>query len=501
MSKVEVHIQSVELPFGTTPFLSFLRLRDVYGEEGVVLLESLSGPLRETRESLIAYGPVLTLSLTDLVLRMTGRDDVVRFAADRVLESRAADRDGDAFRLHSEGDLWRVLRTLSGAFHCATASQNSFRCGFIGYLGYDVVRSVERLPYRIPSDGHQPTVVLSMFEGLVTFDLMRNRTVVLASRAEGLWSPRPPEAIGRLLTEVSPSREQSLDGLPDVPVPTGVRQSMRRADYVEKVAKAFHYISIGDIYQVQLGHEIEVTTTATPLDVYRRLRGRNPSPYMYLMPSGELTLIGASPESFLRIEDGKIIIRPIAGTARRGKTPDEDAEIVERLRTDEKELAEHLMLVDLCRNDIGRVCKAGTLEASELFQVEQYSQVNHLVSCIVGDLRDDVDAFDAIAATFPAGTMTGAPKIRAMEIIEELETTRRGPYAGAVGLIDFGGYVNMALCIRSTVRRDGRYLLRASAGSVADSVAENEWRETLHKMGITYWAVAGEELKYEGLSD
>jgi len=237
-----------------------------------------------------------------------------------------------------------------------------------------------------------------------------------------------------------------------------------------------------------------VESDADPLDIYRRLRARNPSPYMYVAPFSGFTLVGASPESFIRIENGKISMRPIAGTIRRGKTPEEDDALAKQLLSDEKELAEHVMLVDLCRNDIGRVCEPGSLEADELIILEKYSHVHHLVSNVVGQLRKDQDAFDAIAATFPAGTMTGAPKIRAMEIIEALELTRRGAYAGAVGLIDFGGAVNMALCIRTVTCQGSRFSLRASAGVVADSKPENEWRETLQKLAAPFWAVTGQEI-------
>jgi anthranilate synthase component 1 len=222
---------------------------------------------------------------------------------------------------------------------------------------------------------------------------------------------------------------------------------------------------------------------------------------MYFAPFGDVTLIGASPETFIRVEGGTIAMRPIAGTVRRGATADEDAILISALREDEKERAEHIMLVDLCRNDIGRVCVPGTLRVDELMVVEGYSHVSHLVSHVAADVRRGVDVYDAIAATFPAGTMTGAPKVRAMEIIAELEITRRGIYAGAVGVIDFGGYANLALCIRSATHSRGHYRLRASAGVVADSKAENEWRETLKKMGAVYWAVTGEELGNEGLVD
>jgi anthranilate/para-aminobenzoate synthase component I len=497
---IAIQVESRELPF-IAPFPAFLRLREVWGEGNVVLLESLSGPQRDVRQSLIGYGPVLTVSFTGLALQLSGRDAVVRHVTALLLEAGLVARQGDALAASSESDQWRVVRAIAQMFSCPSGGGTSFHAGFIGYLGYDVVRAFERLPFRITATDGQPTLVLTLFEGIVTVDLVRRQTRLLINTGPGFWTPKSAEETGRVLAEARALEGPDLESLPEVPRPRAVHRPMSHANYLEKVAKALHYIRIGDIYQVQLGHEIDVDTAAIPLDVYRRLRARNPSPYMYLLSVAGTTLVGASPESFLRIEAGQITMRPIAGTARRGKTPAEDAELVEKLRTDEKELAEHLMLVDLCRNDIGRVCKPGTLKESELFQIEQYSHVNHIVSNITGQLRDDVDPFAAIAATFPAGTMTGAPKIRAMEIIEELETTRRGAYAGAVGLIDFSGYVNMALCIRSTLYRDGHYHLRASAGAVADSVAENEWRETLHKMGVTYWAVTGEELKYESLSD
>ncbi len=501
MSKVQVRSESQELSY-LDPFATFLRLQEIWGETGVALLESLSGPLRETRESLIAFGPLLTLSLTNLSLELTGREQIVRFASTCLEASGAVERDDHGrHRLHTESDLWRALRAISSAFECPDASPTSFRFGFVGYLGYDVVRSIERLPYRIEAGSDRPTVVLTLFEGLVSFDLVNRRTTLSTSSARPLWTSRGPAPIAQGLAEGRAAGFSAIDAAPEVPAPRAVRPTMKRKQYLDRVEKAFHYIRIGDIYQVQLGHEIDVETAAAPLDVFRRLRIRNPSPYMYLMPMAGHTLVGASPESFIRVEDRRIVVRPIAGTVKRGATPDENARLIERLRADEKEIAEHLMLVDLCRNDVGRVCKPGTLEATDLFVVEQYSHVNHLVSSIAGDLRSGVDSFDAIAATFPAGTMTGAPKIRAMEIIEELEMSRRGAYAGAVGLIDFAGYVNMALCIRSTVHYGDRYVLRASAGVVADSVADGEWRETLQKMAVTYWAVAGEELTYEGLPD
>ena len=266
---------------------------------------------------------------------------------------------------------------------------------------------------------------------------------------------------------------------------------------MEIVARAKEHIAAGDIYQVQLGHEISIESDVDPVDVYRRLRDRNPSPYMFLARLAGQDIIGASPELFLRVSGDLATLRPIAGTIGRGATRDEDGCRARRLQTDPKEQAEHLMLVDLCRNDLGRVCRPGTLQVDEYLVPEQYSHLIHLVSNVVARVRTECDAFDVLTAAFPAGTMTGAPKVRAMEIIESMETARRGVYAGAIGVIDFGGYVNTALAIRTAVRANGRYRLRASAGIVADSVPANEWRETIHKLNATYWAVTGKELNGE----
>ncbi|MFD0629391.1 anthranilate synthase component I family protein [Streptomyces sanglieri] len=250
------------------------------------------------------------------------------------------------------------------------------------------------------------------------------------------------------------------------------------------------------MYQIQIGHRIDVESGLEPFEVYRRLRGRNPSPYMYLVPRDGRTVIGASPEVLFRTEGGKVVMRPIAGTAPRSGDPGVDEARVARLVADEKERAEHVMLVDLCRNDVGRVCLPGTLEAHGLMTVETYSHVFHLVSTVEGTLAPEDDTWSVLRATFPAGTVTGAPKIRAMEIIEELESEPRGMYAGAVGLVDLRGWSQLALCIRTIVHdgRSGTYSTQSCAGIVADSSPGAEWRETLHKMGAAYWALTGEEL-------
>ncbi|MGP4051923.1 anthranilate synthase component I family protein [Streptomyces sp. 2A115] len=282
--------------------------------------------------------------------------------------------------------------------------------------------------------------------------------------------------------------------MPSAPVPLSVLDSVSRETFMDWADRCLEHIAVGDVYQIQIGHRIEVRSTLTPVQVYRRLRIRNPSPYMYLIPRAAGTLIGASPELFFRIEDDSIVMRPIAGTTRRGPDEEENQRRIKELRESTKERAEHIMLVDLCRNDIGRVTRPSTRPVGRLMAVERFSHVFHLVSTVAGRLEDGVGTWQAVRATFPAGTMTGAPKVRAMEIIDGLEELPRGSYAGAVGLVDVRGWTELALCIR-TIEYDGStYSTQSSAGMVAESEPAAEWRETLAKMGAAYWALTGEEL-------
>lgn len=289
------------------------------------------------------------------------------------------------------------------------------------------------------------------------------------------------------------SRPAPSDGAPEVPEPVSIEDDITREDYLPRGEQCLEHIRIGDIYQVQLGHSITVRTGATPLAVYERLRERNPSPYMALLPAAGYTIVCASPELFVRVEQGRAVMRPIAGTARRGG--DEDA-TKERLISDPKERAEHIMLVDLCRNDFGRISRPGTLAVETLMTIEEYSHVFHIVSQVACELSEGEDVYGVIRASFPAGTVSGAPKVRAMEIIEDLETSRRGFYAGAFGLVGTDAReALLGLAIRMAVHRDGAYVLRASAGFVADSSPEAEWNETLSKLASTYWAVCGKEIR------
>lgn len=400
--------------------------------------------------------------------------------------------------LRNRKDLWDFLRFVQSQFTVSVPDRGeAFYFGFFGYLGYDTAWSVESLPRQIPNDGTVPDLALSLYQGLIEYNLVDKTVRLILNQAAEGWDDLSKAEICLMLHKGDLQMNRVLT---DAVEPLSVEYTIDSQVYQNNVRKALSYISAGDIYQVQLGNQVNIDSPMTPVDVYRRLRVRNPSPYMYLATFGGMTLIGASPELYIKIQGGNIIMRPIAGTCPKGPTPEENVRLIEALKRDEKEVAEHIMLVDLCRNDIGRVCETGTLEVEELMAIEKYSHLNHLVSSVRGAKKATNDMYDIIAATFPAGTMTGAPKIRAMEIIEELETTRRGAYAGAMGFIDFNGYVNMALCIRTAVHhKPDSYSIRASAGVVADSVPEKEWSETFHKMGALFWAVTGREVLNESI--
>jgi anthranilate/para-aminobenzoate synthase component I len=315
---------------------------------------------------------------------------------------------------------------------------------------------------------------------------LADEQVELLLHESAAWPPVDHGEIVDLLAAAAPVPD------PEEPPPAEVEDEITQQTFESRATRCLEHIAVGDIYQVQIGHELVIRSPMRPLSVYQRLRRRNASPFMYLTTLGEHTVIGASPELFVRVEDGAVLMRPIAGTVPRGAIDDEVGAVA--LRNDPKELAEHTMLVDLCRNDIGRICQPDTLDVPEHFTVERYSHVQHLVSTVVGRAESAKDSYDIIPALFPAGTMTGAPKIRAMEIIETMESSRRGLYAGALGLIDVGGYLNLALCIRTLINHNGAYRTRASAGIVADSDPAREWAETLAKANAAHWAVTGKEL-------
>lgn len=463
------------------PLACYLALRERFGRDQVYLLESAGGPAGDCREHVVGFAELLSISVSAGKIEIRGVTPV----RDAVLDLVEPLLDEAGERLRGDlGTLWDLIRAAESAFS-VTGSAARFEFGFLAYFGYDVARYIEALPHLIKSDPGLPDVHLVLYQGMLHTDLATGTSELLVHGSPAWPDLDVDEVVGLLATASPPPEGQDTDS-------GEVEDDTERDTYLSHVDKALGHIAIGDIYQVQIGHELTIHSDADPVAVYRRLRARNASPYMYLSPLGEHTVVGASPELFVRVCDGEVVMRPIAGTFPRGVVDDDTAAAT--LAANPKEIAEHVMLVDLCRNDIGRICQKDTLEVREQMVVERFSHVLHLVSTVVGRAADDADSYDVIAALFPSGTMTGAPKIRAMEIIEETEARRRGLYAGAIGLIGFGGYLNLALCIRTLIHHDGTYRTRASAGVVADSDASREWTETLAKSSAAYWAVTGKEL-------
>lgn len=453
-----------------TPVAAFARLTE--GDEPGFLLESVEHGERWSRWSFVGRRPAATL-----VAR--GRQVVAEGAL-------AVDIPTD------EGILAAVEHLLTTYRSPHLDDLPPLHGGLVGYLGYDVVREVERLPDVPPDDTGFPDAVLGVIGELAAFDHFRQR-VTLVSNAFV-----PPGAdtdtLDRLYDEAVARLEQlAADGarpldepLVDPPDPADplpeVTSSMGSDSYRRAVDVAKEHIRAGDIFQVVLAQRFDFTLDADPFDVYRVLRQVNPSPYMYLVRTPQVTLVGSSPEPMVQLLDGRVISRPIAGTRRRGRSDEEDRRLGAELREHPKETAEHVMLVDLARNDVGRVVRFGTEQVDELMTLERYSHVMHLTSQVSGELAEGRTPIDVLRATLPAGTVSGAPKVRAMEIIDALEPAKRGPYAGVVGYLDFAGDIDTAIAIRTmVVHPDGRASVQAGAGVVADSVPEHEDLECHNK--------------------
>ena len=372
--------------------------------------------------------------------------------------------------------------------------------GVVGYFSYDVVRLIEKLPHRPPKGVRAPDACFVFTRSLVILDNLRSsaRAVISVPIPKGTGDAQ----LRRLYDDATAELDEILARLRE-PVrlnpmspnfsapPVDGDSSYERGDFMAHVDRIKEYIRAGDCFQALLSRRIDVPLDFDPADLYRALRAINPSPYMYHLVLDGIEIVGSSPELLVRVSDGRITLRPIAGTRRRGKTVAEDEQLSAELLADEKERAEHVMLVDLGRNDVGRVAKYGTVRVTELMKVEKYSHVLHIVSQVEGELNDGMSALDVFRATFPAGTMTGAPKIRAMEIIDELEPVARGPYAGAIGYIGAGGMrMDMAITIRTCVISDGNASVQVGAGIVADSVPEREWEETRSKAQALLSAIA-----------
>jgi len=371
-----------------------------------------------------------------------------------------------------------------------------FSGGAMGYLGYDAIRLVEAIPSSGRDEGGLPDAWFGLYDGIVALDHVSQRLLlVAATRIDGDVDRAWEEAQRRLQAMHRSLLSGGASPRPHI-IPTAEtglqewRSTPSEDDYLAAVSRAREYILAGDIFQVVLSRRWRRMPRCTAAEIYRMLRLTNPSPYMFLFDTGQARILGSSPEMLVRVRDGKIATRPIAGTRRRGESPGEDLELEEELKADPKERAEHVMLVDLGRNDVGRVAAPGTVRITREMEVERYSHVMHLVSEVEGRLREGLDAWDALFACFPAGTLSGAPKVRAMEIIDELEEVRRGVYGGAVGYRNLNGDLDSCIAIRTLVERGGSVQIQAGAGIVYDSVPESELAECAAKANVLVEAVA-----------
>ena len=371
-----------------------------------------------------------------------------------------------------------------------------FTGGLVGYFGYDTVRYIEPKLAHCPNPDPigNPDVLLMLSEEVVVFDNLRGRLYIIV-QADPSQENAYDKGVNRLQELVNQLRTKQLtdDGVEvaskEVKEDDFV-SGFTREGYESAVAACKEYIMAGDVMQVVLSQRLSIPFPTQPLNLYRALRGLNPSPYMYYFDYDDFHVVGSSPEILVRLEDDEVTVRPIAGTRPRGKDEEGDQALEQDLLSDPKELAEHLMLIDLGRNDIGRVCKTGTVELTDKMIIERYSHVMHIVSNVVGDLKDDLSAMDVLRATFPAGTVSGAPKIRAMEIIDEFEPVKRGVYSGAVGYLGWNGSMDTAIAIRTAVIKDQTLHIQAGAGIVADSIPANEWDETMNKGRAIFRAVS-----------
>ena len=387
---------------------------------------------------------------------------------------------------HADGDPLLLIEERLGELRPVPVDGlPRFHGGAVGYIGYEAVGHFERLP----SPAHDPLGLpeswLMFADSVLVFDhLFHTIKVVAHARLDGNVE-QEYEAARLTIEELVSRLAQPLTGLPYTPLegPTGqpVESNRTREEYLAAVTRTKQYIRDGDIIQAVISQRFARRTGAHPIEVYRSLRAINPSPYMYLLQLDDVSVVGASPELLVKVEDGRVEVHPIAGTRPRGASAEDDALLAEELRTDPKEIAEHVMLLDLGRNDVGRVATTGSVHVTQQLDIEYYSHVMHLVSHVEGTLREDTSAYDALRSAFPAGTVSGAPKIRAMEIIAELEPDRRGPYAGGVGFFDMSGNVETCITIRTLLMRDGWAYVQAGGGIVHDSDPQTEFEETQHK--------------------
>ncbi|WP_040951182.1 anthranilate synthase component I [Gorillibacterium massiliense] len=443
-----------------------------YEESHAFLLESVEGGAKWARYSFIGTDPFLTVEGKKGITRVTGKGEV---------------------KEHREKPLEVLKAYLRGYRSPALPGLPRLTGGAIGYFGYDLLQDYEHLPEHRNDDLQMNDLQFMFCDRLVVFDHFKQQIMIISNvhvpegatdeeiAKEYDWACRKIDEIVERLKRPIAASHLAHRGIPERVELTGIESNLTKEQFIDNVEKAKEYIRAGDIFQVVLSQRLEKKTEVSPLHVYRVLRTVNPSPYMYYLKFNEEVIVGSSPELLVRVEEERVETRPIAGTRPRGLTPEEDSALEKELLADEKERAEHLMLVDLGRNDIGRVAEFGTVKCDTFMEIEHYSHVMHIVSNVSGKIRKDQTFFDAFISCLPAGTVSGAPKLRAMEIIAELENEARGAYAGAIGYLGFSGNMDTCITIRTIVFKNGKAYVQAGAGIVWDSVPEKEYEETINK--------------------
>lgn len=449
-----------------TPVTAYQRVSD---GPWSFLFESVVGGEKIGRYSFVGSGPFLSIT-----------------SWDKRVQVREA--SGDVREWESEDPLKDLDTLLADYQSVAVPGLPRFCGGAVGFAGYDVIRYTEHLP-NVPEDDRQlPDMCFALYDSMVVFDHIRKVVLAVALADTKEHDPDQARALAEqkletLCTKLAATPDcvtlTDIDLTSECELPT--ESNFTPEQFADSVEKCREYIKAGDIFQVVFSQRLQLTSDAKPLDVYRSLRMVNPSPFMFVLQTPELHLVGSSPEIMVRVEDGETTIRPLAGTRPRGRTEQEDRELAEELLADPKERAEHVMLIDLARNDVGRVAQFGTVELNDVMMVERYSHVMHITSNVIGQLQEGLTAVEALRAGLPAGTVSGAPKVRAMEIIDDIEPHKRGPYGGAVGYIDFTGNMDTCIALRTLVMHNGIIYVQAGAGIVADSVPELEYKETLNK--------------------
>ncbi|MFZ9861147.1 MAG: anthranilate synthase component I [Gemmataceae bacterium] len=455
---------------GLTPVSAFTKLQ---GGAWNFLFESVVGGEKVGRYSFLGSSPFLRFIAkgTKVVLE--------RYSKDKKINSEEVETSDPLTLLHQYIAKYSAPHVQGLPRFCG---------GAVGYAGYDTVRYVEKLPNVPKDDRGLPDLAFGFYDHMVIFDhINKTIAVVVHAHLEGKNPKDAYDSASLRIDEIvslldAPGNELRVRDIhPEGPVQQAFSSNFSKEQFEKAVLKCKEYIFAGDIFQVVISQRLETKTNAKPLDIYRTLRVVNPSPFLFFLSMGELHLIGSSPEIMVRVEEGNVTIRPLAGTRPRGANEEEDRKLAADLVGDPKERAEHIMLVDLGRNDVGRIADFGSVRLTDVMTVEKYSHVMHLCSTVEGTLRKNMTALDALKACLPAGTLSGAPKVRAMEVIDELEPQKRGPYGGAVGYIDFSGNMDTCIALRTMVLMDGKAYLQAGAGVVADSDPAKEYEETLNK--------------------